>query len=278
MSEDLAVAGGNNQGVATVPGGRYVYCVAPVVDLEGKGLQGIDGNRVYQIAFRDIGALVHDCPDVPYQGGDEQVRAWLLAHHRVIEAVWDAAGTVLPMTFDMIIKGDAGCTAGDRVVRWLEDNYEAFKNRLEFFRRKAELRIRVIWERGPLLRIAACEDPEVKRLQVEMEGKPQGMAFFYKRKIEKRIREVVDGLADGIYRDCLNRLRPLVAACREEKPRRLEGKEMLLNLSVLAEEARIEDIGNLLGEIQEREGFEVIFTGPWPPYSFAAEEVGAEIN
>jgi len=276
MDECLAVASGESQTNQIRPDGRYIYCVAPIIDLENKGLRGIGGSHIYQIAFQDIGAIVHDCPVVPYQGEDEVVKAWLLEHHSVIDAVWEFTGTVLPMTFDVIIKGGETCGASDNVIRWLKDNYVTFKSKLESFQQKVELRIQVIWDRAPVLKRVACEDPEVKQLQAEMDGKPQGMAFFYKRKIEKRIKTVVDELADSIYQNYLNRIQALVSESRIEKPKRLEQKEMLLNLSVLAAKERIGDIGNILGELQGQQGIDVYFTGPWPPYSFVAGSMGVE--
>lgn len=250
------------------PAGRYVYCVAPLVELGGKFLRGLEGAEVYQIAFQDIGALVHACRAVPYLGEDEQVKAWLLAHHQVVDTVWEMTGTVLPMSFDVIIRGDTSTSADDNVIRWLKDNYGAFKAKLAAFKGKVELGIQVSWNKTAAAERLAAEDPEVRRLQGEMQGKTKGLAFFYQQRIEKRVRNRLDETADAICGTYLKEIQALAHETLSNKPKRLDQGEMLLNLSVLTDRNRIEDIGTLLGSLQEQTGTEVRFTGPWPPYSF----------
>lgn len=46
---------------------------------------------------------------------------------------------------------------------------------------------------------------------------------------------------------------------------------MILNLACLAHEDNVQNLGNMLGEVNKRDGFAVRFTGPWSPYSFAGE-------
>ena len=82
---------------------RYLYCIAPKLEDMDLGEIGIDGSRVYTLAFKDIAAVVHDCPSLPYQGEEVVVSRWILEHNGVVERVWQACGTVIPMSFDVII-------------------------------------------------------------------------------------------------------------------------------------------------------------------------------
>ncbi len=248
--------------------GCYLYCVAPALDLSGLNLCGLDGASVYQIAFRDLGAVVHDCPAVPYVGGSEQAEAWLLAHHAVIDKVWEQTGTVLPVTFDVIIAGGSGQQARARVVSWLEENYESFRNKLNDLQGKTELVIQVNWDRAAALQEILSTDNEIRQLQEEMQGKPKGMAFFYRQKIEKLIRQKADARVEEICQAYLQRIQDLAVQTFINKPKRLDGPEMLLNLSVLVDREKISGIGWVLGELEARQGIAIHFTGPWPPYSF----------
>lgn len=263
-----APGGDKARGGESSSAGRYVYCVAPLVDLAGKSLRGLEGAEVYQIAFQDIGAVVHACPPVPYLGEGEQVKAWLLAHHEVVDAVWEMTGTVLPMSFDVIIKGDTHTSADDNVIHWLQENHSAFRTKLAALKGKVELGIQVVWNRAAAAEQIAAEDPEIRKLQGELRGKPKGVAFFYQQLTEKRVKNKLDETADAICATYLKEIQALTCETLSNKPRRLDQGEMLLNLSVLADRNRIEDIGMLLGSLQETTGTEVRFTGPWPPYSF----------
>jgi hypothetical protein len=126
----------------------YLYCVAPALDLSRLDLRGLDDAGVYQIVLGEISAVAHDCPAVPYAGEGERVQAWLLAHHAVIDRVWDQTGTVLPLTFDVLIKGGPGQQARERVIAWLKENYESFRGKLNDLQGTVELVIQVNWDRA----------------------------------------------------------------------------------------------------------------------------------
>lgn len=248
--------------------GRYVYCVVPHLEQALGQLRGLGGAPVYELRYRDLGAIVHDCPAAPYQGEGEQVRTWLLSHHDVIEAVWAMAGTVLPMGFDVIVRGDDEATPETSVVAWLQANHAAFRERLASLAGKAEVSIKITWDRARAAVRIAAEDREVLALQAELEGKSKGLAFFHQQRIKRHIQTRLDAEADEIRQDCLVPLRALADELICNQPKHPDGREMLLNLSVLAEQRLIGEIGDLLGVLRDRRQVEVSFTGPWPPYSF----------
>ncbi len=267
MNDDLSPFVDN--ATAPVQGGCYLYCVAPARGLSGMDLRGLDDAGVYHITFGEISAVVHDCPAVPYAGDGERVQAWLLAHHAVIDTVWDQAGTVLPVTFDVIIKGSPGQQSRAQVVAWLEENYESFRDKLNDLQGKAELVIQVNWDRASAMQEIVSTDSEVGRLQEELQGKPKGMAFFYRQKIENLVRQKADAIVEEICQTYLERIRALAIQTSINKPKHLDSLEMLLYLSVLVDREKIPNIGIVLGELEARQGIAIHFTGPWPPYSFA---------
>ena len=220
--------------------------------------------------------MVHDCPAFPYEGEDKRVQAWLLTHHAVNDAVWDQTGTVLPVTFDVIIKGGPGQQARAQVVAWLEENYESFRDKLNDLQGKAELVIQVNWDRAAAMQEIASTDSEVGQLQEELQGKPKGMAFFYRQKIEKLVRQKADAIVEEICHTYLERIQALAVQTTINKPKRLDSLEMLLHLSVLVDRERISEIGMVLGELEARQGIAIHFTGPWPPYSFAMTPLDCE--
>jgi hypothetical protein len=73
---------------------------------------------------------------------------------------------------------------------------------------------------------------------------------------------------------CYRRLKDHSDATHVNKVRKEDGRAMIANLSLLVERDRVQEVGAVLHEVGEEEGVEVRFTGPWPPYTFAAT-VGA---
>ena len=86
---------------------RYLYCVIPANGATpAVRAPALDGGPVQLIRHRDIAVLTHACAPEPYQGSETEVRGWIAAHNAVVEEAWKSAGTVLPMSFDVIVRGD----------------------------------------------------------------------------------------------------------------------------------------------------------------------------
>ncbi|MFQ5811845.1 MAG: GvpL/GvpF family gas vesicle protein [Anaerolineae bacterium] len=259
---------------------RYIYGVIPRIDKEDFAPIGIGGNRVYTIPYQDICAVVHDCPPEPYQGDEEAVKSWVATHGDVVDAVWEAAGSVLPMSFDVIIKPDEERSADDNVRRWLAEEYEKFKLKLDEFRDKVELGVQILWGPAVITRRITEEHEEIRKLAAEMATQSRGLAYFYQHKIAEAVKREMEAKADQDYRRYYERLRGYAEDTQVNKIKRHPDKQMIMNLSLLVRRGRVEALGEALAEIREEEGVEVRFTGPWPPYTFAAKiaAIGGEVE
>jgi len=252
---------------------RYIYGVIPRIDKEDFGPIGIGGNSVYTIPYREICAAVHDCSPEPYQGDEATVKGMVITHSDVVDAIWEAAGSVLPMSFDVIIKPDEERSADDNVRRWLEEQYTKFKLTLEEFRDKVELGVQILWDPAVITRRLTEENKEIKKLAAEMATKSRGMAYFYQHKIAEAVKKEMEAKADRDYRRYYERLRRYAEDTQVNKIKKHPDKQMVMNLSLLVKRDQAEALGKALGEIREEEGVEVRFTGPWPSYTFAAKIV-----
>jgi hypothetical protein len=250
---------------------RYIYGVIPRLDNEDFGTIGIAGSRVYTIPYQDICAVVHDCPPEPYQGDEAAVKAMVATHGEVVDAIWEAAGSVLPMSFDVIIKPDEEQDADDNVRRWLAEEYEKFKLKLEEFRDKVELGVQILWDPEVITRRITEENEEIRELTAEMATKSRGLAYFYRHKIAEAVKKEMEAKADQDYRRYYDRLRGYAEDIQVNKIKKHPDKQMIVNLSLLVKRDRAQALGEALGEIREEEGVDVRFTGPWPPYTFAAK-------
>jgi len=248
----------------------YLYCVLPRIKRRDFGPVGIDGNRVYAITHNGLMALAHDCPPEPYQGDDESVKQWVIAHSDVVATAWREAGVVLPMAFDVIVAGDEHDSAQDKVLGWLRDEYENLQAKLQELEGKVEVGVQILWSPEQLIQEIGQENEEISRLKSEMQGKSRGAAYFDRQKLEKLLKEQLETTAAESFRSCYERIAQHAEQIQVEKPKRRQEPdwEMLMNLSVLVRKERIKALGTELGAIEGLFGFKVRFTGPWPPYSF----------
>ncbi len=255
---------------AIVEEGRYVYCVADAAEKVSLGKFGIEGQEVYTIPYGDICAVVHDCPAQPYQSDDQQVvKAWLMTHQKVVDAVWERWGTVLPLSFDTIIREEAEKSAEQNVEDWLKQEYERLESKIEEVRGKAEYGVQVFWDPKSAAKNLTQTSPEMRNLEEEIKTKPKGLAYMYRQKLGNLLRREIETKADECFKDFYSRIRKHADNIRVEKTKTAgQGLQMIMNLSCLVDRDRYSELGEELDKISRMKGFTVRFTGPWPPYSF----------
>ncbi|MFQ5911141.1 MAG: gas vesicle protein GvpL [Thermoplasmata archaeon] len=257
---------------ATKVEGRYLYCVADSGEKASLGPIGIDGQEVYTIPYKDICVVVHDCPAEPYQSTDaEVVKGWVMAHQRVVDKAWEKWGTVLPLGFDTIVRGQGGGDPQANVESWLAADYRSLKRKMEAVRGKAEYGVQVFWDPQVIAREVTEMNPEISRLEEEMRSKPRGLAYMYKQKLENILKREMETKANRCFNDFYYRIKKHICDLRVEKTKRTDDdRQMIMNLSCLAYRDRSTDLGEELEGIDRMDGFSVRFTGPWPPYSFVS--------
>lgn len=270
----LARAPAEEAEVATGEDGRYVYGIAACRRVLKLGKIGIDGNEVYTVPYRDLCAVVHNCPAEPYQSSDDEVvKNWVRTHQRVLDEVRERLGTVIPLGFDTILQPKGDCTSPEQVVRnWLEEDYDRLCAVMEKIEGKDEYGVQIFYDPKVIGELVAKESQEVREIREEMATKSPGMAYMYRQKLEKALKGQIEKLADEWFRDFYGRIKRLADDIVVEKTKKLDkDKVMLLNVSCLVDRRKADRLGDELEEIAKREGFSVRFTGPWPPYSFVAK-------
>ena len=255
---------------ASLRAGRYVYCVARARAGAALDAEGIGGARVYAVAHGDLCALVHDCPAHPYQSDDPEVAAaWVLAHHRVVEAAWKRWGTVLPLTFNTIVAPGEGTAADENLAAWLRTDYVALRGRLDSLAGKAEYGVQVFWDPLAVARKVAAASPEIRRLEEESRARPRGLAYMYRQKLDALLKKEVRAAAEREFKDLYDRLSRCADSIHIEKAREGQGPlQMLMNLSCLASGEQLPGLKAELDRIDDTEGYAVRLVGPLPPYSF----------
>lgn len=249
---------------------RYLYCVAEGNKDTNFGRIGIENNEVYTIPHKDLCAVVHNCPQEPYKSAiKEKVESWIIAHERVVEAAWIRFDTVLPFSFDTIIRGDQNGSAEDGIKKWLRDNYDNLIQKLDKLKAKAEYGIQIFWDPKIIGEHLAERDESIKRLHEEIKSKSKGAAYMHKQKLENLVKKQLEKEAEKYTKYFYIQIKKCVDDIKVEKIKTSEGGEqMLMYLSCLLHKEKSKMLGGLLEKINIRKGFSVRFTGPWPPYSF----------
>ena len=258
---------------AEVGGGRYLYCIVNGGTELELGEIGIGDSRVYTVPHEDVAAVVHACQAKPYESKDEEkVKRWIFAHQYVIDQATKRFGTVLPFTFDSIVKG-----SDEAVKDWLGKEHSKFKRELERLNDKSEYTVQIFCDESTLSGKVEEKSDEVRKLRGDAKAKRKGTAYLLERRLEGMIKDLVAAEANGYSKKFLEQIKGHVDEIKAENPskrvpEKWKNKLMILNLSCLVHKDRVEELGNALGEINKLEGFAVRFTGPWAPFSFARLE------
>ena len=249
--------------------GRYVYCIAEAGEGFSFGDIGIDDNEVYTLSCDSLCVVVHNCPIEPYSSDDKDVvRHWVISHQRVVEAALDRFGTVLPMSFDTIIRDTDEGSAEDNIRKWFVEKAEDINNNLDRVRGKEEYGVQVFWEPNTIARVISQTNQEIITLEEEIKSKSKGLAYMYKKHLEKILRQEMGEKAENYFKDFYHRIEGCVSELKVEKTKTEVDKHMLINFSCLVGKEKTEPLSDELESINKTDGFSVRFTGPWPPYSF----------
>jgi hypothetical protein len=254
--------------------GRYVYGIAAGGEALRLGPIGIESSEVYTIPYRDLCALVHNCPTEPYQSSNDGiVKGWVRTHQSVLDGAKERFGTIIPLGFDTILQSKGDSISPDQVVRdWLKEDYDRLCTMMQKIRGRDEYGVQVSYEPGVIGKQISQQNEEVRKVSEEMATKSPGMAYMYRQKLEKVVKAEMERLADNWFTDFYGRIKKHADDIVVEKTKKMhKDRVMLLNLSCLVAKDNIGALGEELERINNMEGFSVRFTGPWPPYSFVAK-------
>ena len=253
----------------SVEEGRYVYAIIDSGEKAVVAGIGIEDSEVYTVPYMDIAAVAHACKAIPYHTDDnDKAKGWLLSHCYVIDRMTKKYGSVLPFSFDAIIKGDDGA-----LKKWLSDNYDRFKSDLVRMKDRSEYVVQIFYDPDQLINHVIGQDRELKTLDEKIKGMPRGAAYIYKRKFDVKARDTVMEYVSGLVREFGLEIRKYVDGIKvEDKPPHVpdQYKEMkwAAAFTCLVHKDNVDRLGEVLDRLDKREGFRVRFSGPWAPFSF----------
>jgi hypothetical protein len=247
---------------------RYVYSIARIGMRASLGQIGIMNAEVFTIPYKDIAAVVHSCQPLAYDTKDKALaEEWILAHSYVIDHATKRFGSVLPFSFDMILKGDDSA-----IEEWLNKNYALLRQNLENFEGKAEYTIQIYYDYDDLASRVLKSDASLMDLKIQIEKESKGKAYLLGKKLDQKLKAQVSSEASRLADKSLSEIKSLVVELKTDGRRRTPDNykdlKLLASYSCLVRDDMAARLGEILDKINRMEGFRVRFTGPWSPFSF----------
>lgn len=279
---DVDAEGDGDEGPPEIDDGRYLYCVVSVDEespVEGFEATGVSDEPVSVVVHEGIGAVVHPCEEI-YDSADlGRVRRWLVRHQSVVDDAGEAFGTPIPFQFDTILRGD-----DEAVENWLAGEGDRLRELLDSLAGHWEYRVEVVERDPPSAGSLEDDDEELADLRERIEGTGEGTGFLLEKQYDKRVETLREHRRAELTADLRERLAEHAREVHEldrSPAADLSGDEgsegeTICRLTLLVGEDREEAVGTALDPIADREGIEVRFTGPWPPYTFVPEMGGGD--
>lgn len=220
----------------------YVYAVAD--SFPGSVATGLHGAPLRAIECGPVQAVVSEHTVAPEPGED-----LLWAHERVVEELMEGA-TILPMRFGSVVDRP------EALLAMLKERRDEFTASLEQVRGAVELSVR-----AQLPTVAEPVEAE-SRL-----GRHFGPGATYLLERAHRQRRSEDA-AELIHR-------PLAALAKRSMRKAGSGDPHGFKAAYLVDQDAVEAFAERVGNLNTTlDDLKVSCTGPWPPYSFASEELG----
>jgi hypothetical protein len=249
--------------------GRYVYCVVNSGAKLGLGHIGIAKAEVYTVPHKDIAAVVHACQSQPYQSKDEnKVMEWILSYNDVVDGATEHFGTVIPFSFDTIVKGD-----DISIENWLGRGYEKLKHELERLCQRAEYVVQIFSDQDKLVERILAENQALRELKKKTSQMPERAGYLFRRKFELGLSDACNATRAKLAEEFASKIKEHAEEMEIERrvsrlPENYKDKKLIVPFSCLVHKDKVKGLGQALGKISQ-EGYAVRFTGPWAPFSFA---------
>ena len=255
----------------------WAYCVVPADARPPRGVAGVDPRfPVERVEAAGLAVLVSRVPAAEF--GAESLRenlndiAWLERVARAHEAVLDQVmldTTLVPLRICTLYEDAQGAR------RMLEKERAVLTKALESVAGREEWGLKLLVDPKRLLAHARESSSEATSMAAEVEEATEAGAYMLRRRLERHLREMADGISGELIADVRDRVESLGFEYVTRPPQNRELSqhegEMLMNVACLVDQAGLDQLRELatgVGQDYESLGARVELTGPWPPYNF----------
>lgn len=235
----------------------YTYGIIDSSDQIDEPIYGLEGARVYNVPYCDIGAVVSEVANGSVQNAAKQ---GVLEHAQVVERLMERF-TVLPVRFRTVHD------SREALLAMMQSFYTAFRANLDRLCNNSEFGIKVIWPSNKIKEhIANASGKTGKKAFVATDS---SNSKFMRDKFEQyRLNEQLEKKANKFI-GLMDIFFGKYAAGKKLKKLRTE--DLLLDAVYLVEKDMQGNFKEAFRHIKSAHaGFRFLFSGPWPPYNFVA--------
>jgi hypothetical protein len=248
-------------------------CLHAVVDPNG--LEQLDDPALLLVRHEDLGCVVRLVPSSEYADAQPETSRdqldWLapraMQHHDLLLKLMRVT-TVVPLKFGSL------CATTADVGEMLRDNYERFRQLIEYVRSREEWSVNLYVDKDAALRRLERSEPTLREFDELALMRPAGEAYLLRKKKNKLANELFVERFSALQRELCARLEHCVVDITDlAKPRDagMECHELLLSVAVLISKHEMPSIGRELALFESEYAEDDVVAelcGPWPPYSF----------
>lgn len=264
----------------------YVYAVAQARNgNRGEASPSVDlgCSPVYGLRYRDLIAVVG--PVSLAEFGPEVLEAnlrdlaWVsakvLGHQEVLVRLL-GRHTLIPFKFGTLFRSE------DAVREMLDRHCQRFYENLARLEGAAEWGVKLYYDRRALVERVLETSETLRPLRERISRASEGAAHFLRKKLDQAAEQEAAQVKDACVRESHGRLashaREAVANPLLAPEVHRHGMEMIFNGAYLVADGSLQEFRETLASLDEAyrsQGICYELTGPWPPFSFVAEETNA---
>jgi hypothetical protein len=193
------------------------------------------------------------------------LEAMARSHNSVIEAI-HTRQAILPAKFGMVH------ARAEDVLSALEPAHDALLRQLTDLEGRDEWAVHLYADRAVISERISREEPRIRDLREKRAAARPGRGYFLDQQIRDELESATDSALLALAQDAFDRLLALSRDGQPSPNRRamdLVGIE-ILRASFLVTREGAEAFTDEVQSIGAADGVRCEFSGPWPPYSFAA--------
>jgi hypothetical protein len=252
----------------------YLYAVLEPASAAA-GVPGIDGRPVRLLEEAGLAAAVSEVPAADFEEGplNERVRdlGWLgpraVAHQEVNATLHQRHPAVLPLQFGSVFRDE------ERVRGYLRSNRADLVSRLATVRGRAEYVVAIHRTHEPAEEALLAGSPRLRELQHEIEASSPGRAYLLKQRMADARREAQGELDATVLEEGLTELGTVAdSVYAEPVPAEAEDRPLARVSLLVADDSALAGTVEAINEKWAPRGYQLVVTGPWPPYRFGGLE------
>jgi gas vesicle protein GvpL/GvpF len=236
-----------------------------------------DGAPLELLEFSALAAVVRPVPlaDFNVAALRDRLRdasaleAMVRSHNRVIESI-HARQAILPAKFGVVY------TDAEDVVSALEPTQDALLQQLDRLEGCDEWAVHLYAKPGVVRQRVAAEDSAIQRLRDEHAAARPGRAYFLEQQIRDQLETATELAFLTLAQNAFDRLASQAVAGQVNPlgavAERTDEVEILRASFLVSREGSERFTAEAFSSTQGGDGLRCEYSGPWPPYSFAAQD------